>query len=439
MKLTLGIPHIKKLNMTQKQKKIFIGICVTLLLIIIPYLLIQAKFLKKSSAKSVSSASDFYFSSNKLSELTVTKEEDDTEVINEDDRAQYVIEGWDGKSDTSFYFDIRDYENPLLYNKSNQKITYEITYEIVKPKNAQGEEIEVPATVTVGTGSGDSAKVINPGDTDTIGGIEDSEGETDTNEKTYNSIPYTLAVTPTNSSVPIEDGVTVRITIKTVDSPYPRTLGATIVWKYSASKSYLAEKGFKTTAEEYEGKNIKDGDFALVYDIGTEVAQSSIGNNDASNAVTLLKYSWDNEKLRFDRFDGINYGIGENLDKKFNVAILGETSLTYKDTDGNNKTEVVTTANMHKFKNVIIMDKAKKEGCIFFETVAYSHYSIIMYKRDGSITPLAANGYYVDTNNDGKVDETDQVQTPYAIVVAINEDGTVQPDAPDNSEETNGS
>ena len=114
MKLT--IEELKmKINMINKQKKIIIGIFLTLMLIIMPSMFIQAKFMRKANAKSVSMASGFYFSSNKLSEVEHRGATPEIPADANEVPAEYVIEGWDGNAPVTFDFDIRDYQNPLLY------------------------------------------------------------------------------------------------------------------------------------------------------------------------------------------------------------------------------------------------------------------------------------------------------------------------------------
>lgn len=364
MKLEFVHLFKNKLHITKKQKRVAIGIGVFLLVLIIPYVFIQAKYMLKTSAKSVSSASGFYFSSNKLSDITET-------ATAEDNRAEYVINGWDGKTERNFEFVIRDYENPLLYNDSNQVVKYKITYTL--EKKDENDDISDKVDITIKQGDRDITK-------DTVETIGNELGQTD--KSNYNSKAYVLKITP-KDSVTITQDLKVAINVEAQESPYPRKLGARVVLQYTSSTDYIAEKGFKTTSDKYIGENITDSDYALVYGIGTTYG-SNMTNADANKAVKRLHYTWDYEKLGIDRFDNLNQ-------EGFKTVKIGET---YKD-------EEVTLYNMSKFTNVIILQEKKeaqenetqvnkKIGHLFFDTVPYSYYTIIMYKKDASITPEKA-------------------------------------------------
>ena len=81
-----------------------------------------AKYYAGRSNKGVATASNLYFTSNYLK--NVSEAESDYPVI-------YNNDAWDGNNAYSFHLLIRNYQNQLLYNDINLDITYKIEFQLV--------------------------------------------------------------------------------------------------------------------------------------------------------------------------------------------------------------------------------------------------------------------------------------------------------------------
>ena len=121
--------HVGKKNnliLFQKQFNRIAFIVISVVLLIIGVFLasgmdkVIAKYFKYDGSGEVINANSFYFTSNHLSPIAY-----DGTI------SEYVMGGWDGKSKKSFSFNIRNYDNPLLYNDKEQNVKYEMEYQIL--------------------------------------------------------------------------------------------------------------------------------------------------------------------------------------------------------------------------------------------------------------------------------------------------------------------
>lgn len=288
---------------------------------------VWAKYVVNDSSEEVVNANSFYFTSNYLNPIGA-----DNSV------SEYILFGWDGKSKKSFPFNIRNYDNPLLYNNESQDVEYEISYEILN-----GDEEYVDAKVY---------RIENGSETETLGGI--LLGGSDS----YTAHEYKLSITSKDALETIDHDVTILLTAKTKNAPYYAELQTKITLQYTSFKNFIAHQGFST---EENNESVK----ALRFDINTanQIDESEMENTDITIATETIHLSWNNALVELNGFDK---KITDRLASKKLADVLNEYEKVYQ------------------CKNTIIIDETTNVGHIYFDALAYSAYEVIFYKRENT-------------------------------------------------------
>lgn len=288
---------------------------------------VWAKYIVNDSSEEVINANSFYFTSNYLNPVGA-----DNSV------SEYILFGWDGKSKKSFPFNVRNYDNPLLYNNENQDVEYEISWEILSDNK---DDVEVTVY-----------RLENGDETQTLGGTllggEDS----------YTAHEYKLSI-ESKSSEKIEKDVTVLLTAKTKNAPYSAELQTKVTLQYTAFANFISEQGF---SDDENNEIVK----AFKYDINTanQIDESELENTDITIATETIHLSWNNNLVE------LNY-----LDKKVIDRIDDKTLEQIKaEYDGKE----------YNCKNTIIIDE-NNIGHFYFDALAYSAYEVIFYKRENTV------------------------------------------------------
>ena len=291
------------------------------------YFDVWAKYIVYDSSEEIVNANSFYFTSNYLNP-----------VATDNSISEYILFGWDGKSKKSFAFNIRNYDNPLLYNNESQDIEYEISYEILN-----GDEQYVDAKVY---------KIDNGTETEALGG--ELLGGSDS----YTAHEYKLSITSKDDSVAINHDVTVLLTAKTVNAPYYAELQTKITLQYTSFENFIAYQGFST---EENNESVD----ALRFDINTanQIDDSEMENTDITIATETIHLSWNNALVEINGFD-------KKITDRIAAKTLEEVLTEYSDAS--------------LCKNTIIIDETENVGHFYFDALAYSAYEMIFYKRQAT-------------------------------------------------------
>lgn len=309
---------------TTKQQKTIIFVLAVMLIFGVPFAMVYAKYAERKNAKSVTSANGFYFSSNYLSE-----------VVNNGEYSEYIMYGWDGMTKKSFAFNIRNYDNPLLYNGEGQDVTYDISYEI---------DDKYAAQVDVVLYKYENGQYHE----------ENLNGSLPGGKENYSYNDYKLSVIP-KENANIEEDLSVIITAKTVDSPYDKTLTTKVTLQYTEYQNFISQKEFV---------NLDDDDYAFEYSICTANAADleEMENSYVKSATRRLHVWWNTAYVTLDRFDDRNAGA-------FEIKYIGE--------DG------ITADNMHEWTNVILFDRDSGIAHLYFDALPFSAFDIYLYKKLG--------------------------------------------------------
>ena len=324
--------HVGKKNnliLFQKQFNRIAFIVISVVLLIIGVFLasgmdkVIAKYFKYDGSGEVINANSFYFTSNHLSPIAY-----DGTI------SEYVMGGWDGKSKKSFSFNIRNYDNPLLYNDKEQNVKYEMEYQILN-----GDEQYVDVKIY---------RIVNGVET------EETEGILLGKDNTYAANEYKLSFISKDADITIDHDVTVLLKVKSVDAPYYAELYTKVTLQYTPFKNFISYQGVST--EEDKEKSV-----SIIYDINTanQIKGSEMENTDIALATENIHLMWNNDLLEFNEFD-------KKVKGAFNIRTLNDVMQEYDD--------------MSKCKNTVIIDD-NNIGHIFFDALAYSAYEIVFHKR----------------------------------------------------------
>lgn len=288
-----------------------------------------AKYIVNDSSEEVVNANSFYFTSNYLNPIAT-----DNSV------SEYILFGWDGKSKKSFAFNVRNYDNPLLYNNESQNVDYEISYEVLN-----GDDENVDVKVYRNEEGSDDTEVLGG----TLLGGKDS----------YASHEYKLSIESKDPLVKIEHDVTILLKAKTVNSPYSAELQTKVTLQYTSFENFISHQGF---SKEENNERVK----ALRFDVNTanEIDESELENTDITIATETIHLTWDNELVELNRLD---VKIADRITTKKLADVVNEYDKLYE------------------CKNTIIIDEDKNVGHIYFDALAYSAYEIIFYKRENTV------------------------------------------------------
>lgn len=283
-----------------------------------------AKYFLSERGESVVYANSFYFTSDYLSPVQY-----DGSI------SEYVMSGWDGISKKSFAFNIRNYDNPLLFNDEEQTVKYEMEYEVLN-----GDDRYVDIHIY---------KIVDGKES------EELSGELKGGENTYSANEYKLSATSKNPNAAIEHDVSILLTVRTVESPYYVELKTKITLQYTSFENFIAYQGVST--EEDNEKVV-----SLIYDINTanQILDEEMENTDIALATETIHITWDNSMVELHQFD-------KKVEINFDIVTLEEVLEQYE--------------NPYECKNKIIIDEANNIGHIYFDALAYSAYEIIFHKR----------------------------------------------------------
>ncbi len=308
--------------------RISTALVVVVMFVCLSYLyVINAKYVATDTAGNVIGANCFYFTSDYLNE-----------VAYDGTTSEYIMYGWDGMSKKSFAFNIRNYDNPLLYNNEDQSVKYHFSYEVF----------------------GNDKDLVDVYVYKIIDGVETVElnGELNGGEDSYTSIPYKLSIISKDPSVPISHDITVLLKVNTVESPYYAELSTKVTLQYSPFTEIIAEQGFGVPEE---GSNSRA--YALTYYINTanEINNDELENTDISLATEEIHVVWNNAKLELNHYD-------RKLSDSFVMKTVEEVLMEYE--------------NLNDCKNTIIIDE-NNIGHLYFDALAYSSFKIVFHKRSG--------------------------------------------------------
>lgn len=303
---------------------------------------VVAKYYIDDISRETIVANTFYFSSDYL------------DVPDENGNPpEYSVNGWDGMTDKSFAFVIRNYENPLLFNDSAQDLDYEISY-------STSAEDSALIDVSLWKYEPDNVNAVNGYIQITSGSRMTIKGD----NSHYNHDDYKIMISSKNPSVPIERDVKVSVTAQSINVNYQKTITTNIILRYTEYAAYIAQKGFVSTDQKLA---------ALDYAICTANEQSgdSLLNSYSKLATKTLLVTWNNDYLEFDRFD-------ERKENESDIIYIDETVI-----DGNVCTLTYVQDNAKNLKGIQIIDRANKKGYIYFDSLPYSKFNLIFYKNYG--------------------------------------------------------
>lgn len=319
----------KRISQRNKRIRLAIGIVSVVIMLLCAFFAFDvhkviAKYFMNDKGESVVYANGFYFTSDYLSPVQY-----DGSI------SEYVMSGWDGKSKKSFAFNIRNYDNPLLYNDKEQLVKYEMEYEVL---NGDDRYLDVHIY-----------KIVNGQET------EELSGELKGGEDSYSSNEYKLSATSKNPEVAIDHDVSVLLTVRTVESPYYVELKTKITLQFTAFDNFISYQG--VSVEEDNSKTV-----SLIYDINTanQILDEEMENTDIALATETVHVEWNNKMLEFHEFD-------KKVDGVFNSITLEEALTQY--------------STISECKNTIIIDEVKGVGHIYYDALAYSAYEIVFHKR----------------------------------------------------------
>lgn len=318
-----------RISKTQKRIKIAMRVISVVILLVCVFFAtglhkVIAKYFLSERGESVVYANSFYFTSDYLSPVQY-----DGSI------SEYVMSGWDGKSKKSFAFNIRNYDNPLLFNNEEQNVKYEMEYEVL---NGDDQYVDVHIY-----------KIVDGKET------EELSGELKGGENTYSANEYKLSATSKNENVAIEHDVSILLTVRTVESPYYVELKTKITLQYTSFENFIAYQGVST--EENNERVV-----SFIYDINTanQILDEEMENTDIALATETIHIEWDNSMVEFHEFD-------KKVEEVFAIITMEEAMSQYED--------------ITKCKNTIIIDETNNVGHIYFDALAYSAYEIVFHKR----------------------------------------------------------
>ena len=364
--------NINNDNRISRRKRIAIGAIPVVIMLVCAFFAfdvhkIIAKYFLSERGEGVVYANSFYFTSDYLSPVQY-----DGSI------SEYVMSGWDGKSKKSFAFNIRNYDNPLLFNNEEQIVKYEMEYEVLN-----GDDAFVDVHIY---------KIVDGRES------EELSGELKGGVDSYVANEYKLSATSKNENVAIEHDVTILLTVRTVESPYHVELQTKITLQYTSFENFIAYQGVST--EENNNRVV-----SLIYDINTanQILDEEMENTDIALATETIHSEWDNSMLEFHEFD-------KKVDAVFAIITLEEAKALYPD--------------VTKCKNTIIIDEDNNVGHIYYDALAYSAYEIIFHKR---IETWADESLWKDANGTWLWELSPAPLTEGTLIYAETVDRTVTP------------
>lgn len=319
----------KKKNKNRIMAFVNIASLAFLVIVLVSSIVTFGKYYSQQRQKGVAMASDFYFSSDILAKGVTVNENGPVSGF-----AEYAMSGRWNKTGTtsSFTFNIRNFENNLLYNGSNVDVKYNV-YFMLEKEETNG------ATCSVRDAEGNSVVVTTGVNSMEHNGsikeysLNGGSAQTDTFTVTYEH--------PTNSNYPVGLYIWVVPTSPSYISKNNYTLGSKIKMTESVESFSLTGKfdiSDILTGNETDDNNVLKNQSGFVYKVATT---GSYDNDQVS-----IKLTWNSNYLTIDKFssiiadqDGLNPDEDGNITITTTMKTFSSMDLIFYKTDAfNNKT-----------------------------------------------------------------------------------------------------
>lgn len=284
----------KKRRRCKTKNRIWFATILALLGIVVGGSYVYAKYFSESARRGVAIASGVYFTANYAADVTDTNAGTDDDAYNKDYFESVVNSSYAGSAGSTyeFEFEVRNYENNLLFNESGIVIPYTVTFWLGKtPVNAtytvkwkeNGEECVKEITAD------DKAIISNQ----SIGG-----GSAYSNK-------YTISITVTVTDTTIKHAsVPIYVEVQTEDGAMiNKTLGGKMVLtNVEMPENYIESRGF-VTPEEIKDNTAKFARLQKMSILTYEVR--TVGEVETDDVTEKLRLVWDPNLLEIDLFDEI--------------------------------------------------------------------------------------------------------------------------------------
>ncbi len=237
-----------------------------------------AKYYSQGYEKGVAVASAIYFSANHAFES------DESDIGTEKEYVPSLVLPMISGTEYNFDFEVRNFENNLLFNDSGVKIPYKISFWL--------GETPIAATYTVSLGS--ESKTFNT-DEVTFENQSIEGGAARVN-------PYKITVKVSESDTQKHERIPVFVKVETLDgSPVQKVLKGQMVFSsVSLADNFIDYQQFvlnKTVADDAEWFTELQKLSALTYEIRT------VGAVTGNGATEKIKLIWNPNVLEIDLFD----------------------------------------------------------------------------------------------------------------------------------------
>lgn len=253
-----------------------------------------AKYYANTSNKGVTTASNCYFTSNLLKDVT-GQETGEYESI-------YNTSIWEGKAETPCVMDLEicNYQSQILYNDKNLNLTYQITFELAGASDGGTYQVTY----------GSQVKKITAGNPVTFSNITLNGGKA---EDSLFRVSFTApAVHEPNYT---SQGIKVTATTTSPDYAKGRTLGG-VLYASVYSSIYSLEAGFEFEYDDLE--NMAAYPYKVTYTPGLDGKEHH------------LEISWNSDSLELDYFSYQNYPITDGTaENGTNIKTLSYTIQPY--------------------------------------------------------------------------------------------------------------
>ena len=250
---------------------------------------VYAKYFSESARWGIAVASSVYFTANYASEVTDTDTDTDGETLSRDYFESVVNDRYIG-GNYQYAFEVRNYENNLLFNESGVVIPYTVTFWLGEtPENAK-------YTVKWQQGEQEKEQEITAGSTVTISDQSIDGGSAYANE-------YTICITITSEDATVKHtAVPIYVEVQTEEGTLiDKTLGGKmILTNVQLPQSYIESQDF-VTPEEYEDDAAKFERLQQMSLFTYEVR--TVGEVATDDVTEKLRLVWDPNLLQIDLFD----------------------------------------------------------------------------------------------------------------------------------------
>lgn len=429
---------VHKAKLSDKLKKInrYSTLCIFVMLLA---LLLNAgkdtiaKYILLNKSHETVMANTFYFSSDYLRETDAD--------MSGTALPQYTVNGWSGVNGVTFGFEIRNYENYLLFNDQYQSIDYDLEFSFVDPQtykvindfnqnNQDSSELQyIKGKIKDGTLSASLKKVTDNSSGEQTELTLSNQGLSDNKyihqilegDTTFQADKYSLTLNITGQQK-ITNDIALLITAKSNNISYNKTMKLVVVFKYTRYESYIHTKKFTNDISPTDNNNKSNtqNQSALKYEIATaDSSTDDYSNTNITLATKLICVEWNSNLLRMDKFENI---IDEKTTKI--TVTSGKNHNSYKKSQYNDylvnlitKVKAANSSNNSQYKNMIIADTTNPGKLfLFFDSLPYSRYEITFHKYGNQ-------GYnkfqqdFLDTNGSGTLNKNNESQYYVETVV----------------------